>query len=213
MKTDDFIAMLASGTEPVDLRANARRYAVAVASSVAGAAALMMLFLGINPALSGEIALPMFWVKVLFAAVVAVISIMAAVRLSRPGASLAGLPSALAAPLIAIWILAAIVLMNAQPSERADLILGETWRVCPFLIATLSIPGFFASLWAMRGLAPTRLRLAGAAAGLLAGALATLVYTLHCPELAAPFVGTWYLIGMLIPTTVGALIGPRVLRW
>ncbi|HWT72548.1 MAG TPA: NrsF family protein, partial [Oxalicibacterium sp.] len=38
-------------------------------------------------------------------------------------------------------------------------------------------------------------------------------YCLHCPELAAPFVGFWYVLGMLIPTAAGALLGPRVLRW
>jgi len=68
-------------------------------------------------------------------------------------------------------------------------------------------------LWAIRGLAPTRLRLAGAAAGLLSGAVGALVYCLHCPELEAPFLGFWYLLGMLIPTAVGALLGPRLLRW
>jgi len=40
-----------------------------------------------------------------------------------------------------------------------------------------------------------------------------LVYTFHCPELAAPFLGTWYVLGMLIPTALGAIIGPLVLRW
>jgi len=39
------------------------------------------------------------------------------------------------------------------------------------------------------------------------------VYALHCPELAAPFIGLWYLLGVLIPAGIGALIGPRLLRW
>jgi hypothetical protein len=65
----------------------------------------------------------------------------------------------------------------------------------------------------MRGLAPTRLRWAGAGGGFAAGAAAALVYSLHCPELAAPFVGMWYLLGMAIPMGVGAALGPRLLRW
>jgi hypothetical protein len=93
------------------------------------------------------------------------------------------------------------------------LFFGDTWNSCPFLIATLSAPVFVAVVWAMQGLAPTRLRLAGAAAGLLSGAIGTMVYSVHCPEMAAPFIGFWYLLGMLIPTTVGALLGPRMLRW
>ena len=76
--------------------------------------------------------------------------------------------------------------------ERAELVLGGTWNACPLNIAVLSLPVFVAALWAMKGLAPTRPALAGAAAGLLAGAVGAVVYTLHCPELAAPFLGTWY---------------------
>jgi hypothetical protein len=38
-------------------------------------------------------------------------------------------------------------------------------------------------------------------------------YSFHCPELAAPFLGTWYVIGILIPAAAGALLGPRLLRW
>ena len=68
-------------------------------------------------------------------------------------------------------------------------------------------------LWALRGAAPTRLALTGAGAGLLAGALATLAYALHCPEMAAPFMAVWYVAGMAIPTALGAVLGPRVLRW
>jgi hypothetical protein len=80
-------------------------------------------------------------------------------------------------------------------------------------ISLLSVPVFIAVFWAVRGLAPTRLRQAGGAAGLLAGSTATLAYCLHCPEMQVPFWGTWYLLGMLVPTLVGALAGPRLLRW
>ena len=30
---------------------------------------------------------------------------------------------------------------------------------------------------------------------------------MHCPELTAPFIGVWYLLGMLIPTAIGAAMG------
>ena len=38
----------------------------------------------------------------------------------------------------------------------------------------------------------------------LAGALATLVYVLHCPESAAPFLAVWYVLGIALPTLLGA---------
>jgi hypothetical protein len=155
----------------------------------------------------------MFWVKLAFVGCVAAASLLAALRLSRPGVRLAWVPGVVSAPVLAIWLLAAVVLARADAAQRAQLFFGDTWNSCPFLVATLSAPVFVAVVWAMKGLAPTRLRLAGGAAGLLSGAVGALVYSLHCPELEAPFVGFWYLLGMLIPTAVGALLGPRLLRW
>jgi hypothetical protein len=65
----------------------------------------------------------------------------------------------------------------------------------------------------MRSAAPTRPAVAGAAAGLLAGGLGATVYTLHCPELAAPFIGVWYVLGMAIPAAIGAVAGWFLPRW
>ena len=80
----------------------------------------------------------------------------------------------------------------------------------PTLVAA---PLFLAFVWVLKDLAPTRLRCAGAGPGFAAGAIGALVYSLHCPELAAPFIGVWYLLGMPIPTAIGASLGPRLLRW
>ncbi|MGB9109966.1 MAG: NrsF family protein, partial [Telluria sp.] len=57
------------------------------------------------------------------------------------------------------------------------------------------------------------LRMAGAAAGLAAGATAALVYCLHCPEMSPAFVGVWYVLGIAVMALVGALVGPKVLAW
>jgi hypothetical protein len=119
----------------------------------------------------------------------------------------------LAAPVLGMWILAAVALGGTPQTRWLELVLGQTAAICPFLITLLAAPVLLGGLWALQGLAPTRLRLAGASAGLLAGAAGACVYAFHCPELAAPFLGTWYVLGMAIPTALGALIGPRVLRW
>lgn len=213
MRTDELATMLAAGAGAVKPHAAARRYARAIGGGALGAALLMAALLGVRPDLAAAVLLPMFWVKVAFVACLAAASLAGAMRLSRPGMRLAWVPGALAAPVLAIWVLAAFVLMRADAGQRSQLFFGETWNSCPFLIAMLSVPVFVAVLWAMKGLAPTRLKLAGAAAGLLSGAIGALVYCLHCPELEAPFVGFWYLLGILIPTAVGSLIGPHLLRW
>ncbi|MSQ73492.1 MAG: DUF1109 domain-containing protein [Betaproteobacteria bacterium] len=213
MKTDDLVTMLATGLAPADTRQSGRRYGIALAAGLAGAALLLVALHGVRPQLAADARLAMFWGKLGFVALLLAGGLCAAARLSRPGALLGWAPALLVAPVLAMWIAAAGALVQAEPGEHARLVLGTTWNACLFNIALLSLPAFAAAFWAMQGLAPTRLRLAGATAGLFAGAAGALVYTVHCPELAAPFLGIWYVLGMLIPTAAGALLGPRLLRW
>jgi ABC-type multidrug transport system fused ATPase/permease subunit len=91
--------------------------------------------------------------------------------------------------------------------------LSQFYNLCLVNIPLLSVPAFVLAFSALRGLAPTRPTLAGAAAGLSAGAAAAFAYAIHCPELTAPFLGAWYVIGMLVPTAMGALLGRHWLRW
>lgn len=213
MKTDDLVSLLATGVEPVERHAVGRRYAIAVGVGIVAAAVLLLSLLGVRPDLAEAARLPMFWVKLAFVASLAWASLAVTLRLARPGVRLRWSPAAIVLPVLAIWGLGGAELAQASPTERAALLFGTTWSACPWLIATLSIPVFIAAFWAMRGLAPTQPPLAGAASGLLAGTVGALVYCLHCPELGAPFLGVWYLIGMLIPAAAGAVLGTRWLRW
>jgi hypothetical protein len=213
MKTDELIAALAAGVEPVDRRAPERRLLLAAGGGLLLGALLMLALLGLNPALAHDAGLPMFWVKLGFVAGATVAGFFATTRLARPGAALAPAAVLVGAPFASMWLLALLALGATAPEQRVPAIMGSTWQACPINIAMLSIPTLAVALWAMRGLAPTRLRLAGAGAGLLAGALGALAYALHCPEMAAPFIGIWYALGMLVPVVAGAALGPRLLRW
>ncbi len=213
MRTEDLISMLANGAGQ-EVAANPwRRLMLAIGFGTLASTILMMKAIPINPALGEVMQLPEFWEKLGFAASIAAISLLLAVRLGRPGVGMGNTAQALMAPILAIWILAGIAFAGAEPGQRAALFFGDTWKVCPFLIATLASPVFVGSFWAMRDFAPTRLRLAGAAAGMFSGGVGAAVYCFHCPELDAPFIAFWYLLGILIPAAIGALIGPRLLRW
>jgi hypothetical protein len=213
MKTDDFISLLASGVEPVDRHALPKRFGIAVLIGAAGATLIMATVLGIRRDLAEVALTSIFWAKVALPLCLMIGSLWMTTRLARPGGRPGGSVWVIAAPLAVLWVAAAYVLMAAPDDARLAIVLGKTWRICPVAITMLSIPGFIAVFWALRGLAPTRLALTGAAGGLLAGSTATLSYCLHCPEMGIPFWGVWYLLGMLVPTVIGALLGPRLLRW
>jgi len=109
--------------------------------------------------------------------------------------------------------LAADQLLSAAPADRLTLWLGHTWKVCSPLILLLALPILAFLILAIRGLAPTRPALTGAAAGFASGALAATLYGLHCPEQAAAFAATWYTVGIAAATALGAITGSRLLRW
>jgi hypothetical protein len=213
MNTDQLIAALATGVEPVDPMALRRRLSLAAVLGIAAALPVMLALLGVNPGLAQAAQLPMFWVKFAFVAGTALAGAWTVARLSRPGALLQRPALALALPVLVMAVLAVLALALARGDQRLVLLLGSSWSACPWRIVVLSLPSFALLLRAVKGLAPIRLRLAGAGAGLLAGAIGALVYLLHCPELAAPFLLVWYTLGMLLPAALGALVGPRVLRW
>ncbi|MFY7906673.1 MAG: NrsF family protein [Burkholderiaceae bacterium] len=212
MKTDDLIAMLATGAEPVPPNVPEQRVTRAIAFSLP-VTLFILLGLGIRPDLMNVLNEPMLWVKFAFPGVVAGISLALMLRLSRPGMPAGKLPRVLPLPAVAMALLATWALIHAAPGERAALVLGSTWQVCTFYIALVGAPVFVGSFWALKGLAPTQLAWAGASAGLLAGAAGAVVYALHCPELDAPFLLVWNGLGMLLPAALGAALGPRLLRW
>lgn len=213
MKTDDLAALLASNAGPIDRSLPTRRYGVAVLVATLGATLLMLAFLGVRPDIMTMLGTPLFWIKLAFPLIIAIGAFLIARRLARPGIRPGQRWIIVVVPIIAVWIAALVTLGLAPVSDRLDMVLGISWRTCLFNILYLAVPGFVAICWAMKGMAPTRPRLAGAAAGLLASALATLVYSFHCPEMEVAFWAVWYVAGLLVPAGIGALLGPRLLRW
>lgn len=103
--------------------------------------------------------------------------------------------------------------LGTAESERITALMGHSWLLCPWTILVLSMPVMAGSFWAMKGLAPTNLPLAGATCGLFSGAVAAMAYALACTEPAAPFIAIWYTLGIALCGGLGAVLGPRLLNW
>lgn len=213
MKTDELIHLLAADTLPVQRHVAARRLAVGLLFGLPVSVLLMLTVLGLNPALARYATLPMFWVKFGVPCLMALIALPLVARSGRPGADIRIAWAAWALPVGCLWALGLVVLLQAPAGEAGTLMLSRTWRVCAENIAVLSLPVFVAAIWTLKSLAPVRPALAGAGAGALGGASGAAVYALHCPELAAPFIAIWYVLGMALPVAAGAVLGPRLLRW
>ena len=85
--------------------------------------------------------------------------------------------------------------------------------ICYFAILGASLPALAVLLYTARRGVVTRPWRAGAAAGLLAGALGAAAYAIACKNDGARFVILWYGLGVGTVTCLGAVIGQRFLRW
>jgi hypothetical protein len=213
MKTDDLIGLLSNQVTRIDRGAVARRFVKALALGGLGSLILMSVVFGVRHDLASVARTTIFWAKMAYPLAIAIGAMLAVMRLGRPGTRAGYSWALIALPFVAVWAASMVVLDGAAPGGRWAIVLGHTWRTCPFNIMLLSLPTFPAVFWAVKSLAPTQLRLAGAVAGLLASSTATIVYCLHCPEMSPAFWSVWYAIGMLVPAGIGAWLGPKLLRW
>ena len=213
MKTGALIAALATDSAPVDPSAAETHFYLKLAVGSASALIAVLVLMGIRPDWAEASVLPMFWMKLVLPAGVAAGALVGLRRLSYPGMRLGRVLALAALPVGAVWMMAGLALLATPAGQRLPLVLGRTWLECLVGISLLSVPAFAFAIWAARELAPTRLPLTGAAAGLFAGAAAAFAYAIHCPEAEAPFLAVWYVLGMAIPAGAGALLGHRLLHW
>jgi len=213
MRTDELMGLLAADATPVKPRVGERRFALALGAGLLLALLWVQIQYGMRSDLGTVWTTPAFWLKLAMPLAVALCGVVVTFRLAHPGGRARAWTLGLWLPVVALWLWALQVLLQAPPGERLPLVLGDTWRSCVFSVVATAAPIGLALFWAIRGLAPTKPALTGAAASWLAGALGAGVYALHCPEMQAPFLAVWYVLGMAACAGLGALAGGRWLRW
>ncbi|PSH64556.1 hypothetical protein CU103_11705 [Phyllobacterium sophorae] len=213
MMTNDLITRLTGELKPVPRTAVIMRVATGLGISLAASAILMLLWLGMRPDLAEASTTMMFWTKFSYTLILAVAGAWAVKRIAHPLGSIRVNLGLMAGAIVVMIILAFAQLAMTPPDEYMAMLKGRTIAVCTFNIVILSLPLLIGAFWVLRGLAPTRLTVAGAAAGLAAGAIAALVYSFHCFESAMPFIAVWYTLGVLVAGLIGAITGRFILRW
>ena len=211
MKTEQLITLLAQGAGPAPQRLVLRRLAPVVAIGALVSALIAVAWLGCVPAEMFKTNAP--WLKLAYAAALAASAGWLTARLSRPVARLAPPLRAVVAVAVVMGLLGALAWAATPAPLRPAAVMGHSWQACPLYVLALAAPVLAGLLWTLRGLAPTRPRAAGGAAGLLAGALGAAGYALVCSEDSATFIALWYSAGIALTGLLGAALGPRVLRW
>jgi hypothetical protein len=211
--TDDLIARLAADLKPVRRTALLERLALVITAALVVSAALMWIWLGLRPDMAEATDTAIFWIKSAYTLILGLLGLWGVERLGRPGSS--GRAPLLGALIcfVVVTVAATMNYMSAPAHVRDEMLMGGTAAVCPLYVMALSTPFLAAGLAFMRRLAPTKPALAGAAAGLAAGALGAWVYSFHCTEQGLPFLASWYSLGIAAVVVIGALLGKALLRW
>lgn len=208
MRTEALIRALAADASPA--RPMAPRLVLALLAAALLVAAVALPLLGVRPDLGPRLMLA----KAAAPAVLALAGVVAALRLARPDGTVGRAGLALAAvPLL----VAGAVALEFAALPRAGwgaAVRGSGSAVyCLTLVPLMALPLLGASLWALAGGASTRPGLSGMLAGIASGGVAAGIYAFHCIEDTPAFYLTWYGLGILAVAGVGAVAGPRVLRW
>jgi hypothetical protein len=213
MDTQQLIESLSKDVPQVRPNALARRIGFGIVGGGLVTTALVTAVLEVRPDLQVAMQGFSFWMKWTYTISLGVGTVYAITRLARPTPSSLQRLWFMAIPVLLLAGIGIGELSTTPPAQWLALWLGRSWMICPWLVLTLAVPIFVGLLWSFRELAPTRLRAAGAAAGLAAGAWAATIYCLHCPETSAIFVLTWYSLGIMLAAGTGAVLGPRLMRW
>ena len=84
---------------------------------------------------------------------------------------------------------------------------------CIAAIVALSLLPLGITMFVLKRGVTTRPSVAGATAGVLAGALGAAAYALVCKNNGGLFVAVWYSMAILITVGIGAVVGRRALAW
>jgi hypothetical protein len=213
MKTESLIALITNNVPAIDHRARRTKAVVTMFTAAMLSGAATLYWLQLNPLLEAHLSTRWFWVRFAFIGSLVVLTWRALNRLGNPGAAPLVRVWPLMMPIVVVSVVGSTLLWLAPNELRHPMIFGKSWDVCSRNIAMLSIPIFLASVLIARQSAPTRLRFTGAMLGFFAGAVGAMIYSLHGSEMSPSFLMVWYVLGMLIPTAAGALLGPRLLAW
>lgn len=213
MKTDQLIEMLGTNVEPVDRRRLLHALILALTAGTVAAMCLMSGLLGVPSEPLGGDAVALKVAALAFTLSLAGSGAAFLARAARPGES--GRARLVVIGLVALVFVcvAGIALMLTNAPVSHDLLLGPHWATCLVCIPLFALLPFAALVWAVRQGAPTNLRLTGAIAGLVAGAVSAAAFALHHPSPSIPFTALWYGGPIVLCAVAGAALGPRLLRW
>lgn len=212
MRTDRLISILAADDTPT--RPIAPRLLLQAGAGLLAAGVLALSFLGIRADLGAALADPVTLMKWLLPLAAGLPALRAALRLTRPQTGHG--PAQIRLPLLVggvalLWLVASG--LSAATGTLWPQMRGGTATTCLTTVTLIGLVPLAVGLRVLRTGASPAPALSGAMLGLGSGGLAAAFYAMHCNQDSPLFFLTWYSLGILGLTVLGALAGSRLLRW
>ena len=213
MKTDQLIDLLSTNVEPVKSGHLKRTLVFALLIGGVAAFCLMLTTVGLRSQVTDKLHPGYLALKLFFTISLVGLGAMLLVRLMRPGQGGRKQFGLALLPFLMVAGAGIIALAFGEPMAWGRMLFGMHWVTCLLCIPLFAVVPFAALIWALRRGAPTNLTRTGAIAGLVAGALGATAYAFHCPDDSVPFIAIWYGTLVAFCGVIGAILGPRLLRW
>lgn len=215
MNTDRLIEMLSAELEAVNHGRLGKTLVLAMVTGGAIAFGLMLVTVGPRPDLHSPAHLEWVAVKLLFALSVIGTGALLLNKSMRPGLEGETNWALIFFPFLAALAVAFAVLLG-QPQAWREMLRGAATVSslrCLLLIMFFATIPMGIVIYALREGAPTRLKLSGGVAGIVAGGIGAAAYAFNCTSDTIPFIAIWYGAAIVLCAVIGAQLGPRVLRW
>ena len=225
-RIDDTIMLLSRGLEcqqphprpPMHLRRYYQTMLMAsIAVAVGGVFAVSWLFgwLQLRPDYLAMLTEPMVLMKQAVPLLVLAVLLPRFSQAAHPDASLPrwALPLAVVSLLVLPALFVAHLFVHPVADWFAMMQGGGSLMRCMIVVPMLTLVMLAGQIIALRQGAPSQPILAGMRAGLIAGAIATMIYAGFCAEDSPMFYGIWYTLGIVISAFIGGLAGRFFLNW
>lgn len=205
MTIDDTLAPASGGTPIWSAENLPWRLAEVATAGALGGVLMILAWLGLRPDLAHALQTPIFWIKVAYAAALALGAGLTACRLAR-GRPRGLLPLMLAASVAGGFLTFGLFQALTMSPQALWRLYWPTALTCIVAILAIATPMLLFASYGLASVDPERPRLVGFAGGLACGAVADLVFGLHCPFTTFAFIAPWHTAGALACGVTGLLL-------
>lgn len=217
MNSDDLIERLSAeaGQGPRRSIPASLIAAVSVAISVTLVLSLVLSYVSLAPTEFTLLHLmqPVFMLKIAFLVSLLLASLSIVRDLSSPGRRVSMQLTFVLMPFLTLAVLSYDEVTAPHPAGLQHELVHQSVIACLLHVGLLAVPAFAILMFTVKAFAPVNLSRAGLFVGVLSGCIGALGYAVHCHDEFITLVAISYTLAIVQMGLIGALLGPRLLRW